>query len=149
MQSIECFGRLLKGNTIVVLKEPFGALTKADKRDIYSNVCFFFRLLQMEIDSVVCCFTNCFDTNHVVKYSTQRDRNKKCLPKIYILYRTWPLTDCVCVAVVMQASSGYRLAAKKRITLKAVTEFFQEPEHIGDAADRGQSQGMLLLVKIR
>lgn len=53
------------------------------------------------------------------------------------------------MAVVMQASSGYRLAAEQRIALKAVTEFFQEPEHIGDTADRGQSQGMLLLVKTR
>lgn len=70
-------------------------------------------------------------------------------PKIYTCVENQPLTDCVCVAVVMQASSGYRLAAKQRIALKAVTEFFQEPEHIGDTADRGQSQGMLLLVKTR
>lgn len=67
---------------------------------------------------------------------------------IYSRSRKRPLTDCVCVAVVMKASSGYRLAAEQRVALKAVTEFFQEPEHIGDAADRGQSQGMLLLVKI-
>lgn len=108
--------------------------------------------VQMGKDPVIYSISNCFVTHHIVKYSTQREKRTKNIPSkkyIYLCGRTWPLTDCVCVAVVMQASCGYRLAAKQRIALKAVTEFFQEPEHIGDTADHGQSQGMLLLVKIR
>lgn len=58
------------------------------------------------------------------------------------------LTGCVCTALGVHASSGYRLAAKQRIALKAVTEFLQESEYKGDATDCGQSQGVLLLVKI-
>lgn len=100
----------------------------------------------MGTDPVICCTIHFLDTHHVVNYSTQRETGTKNVPPACC--RARPLTDCVRVAVIVQASSGYRLAAKQRITLKAVTELFQEPEHIGDAADRGQSQGVLLLVKI-
>jgi len=49
---------------------------------------------------------------------------------------------------VQSSSSGYRLAAKKRIAVKVVAEFFQEAEDIGDTADGWQGQGVLLLVKV-
>lgn len=57
------------------------------------------------------------------------------------------LTCSVRVTVVVQTSSGYRLAAKQRVAVKVVAEFFQEAEDVGDTADRGQGQGALLLVK--
>lgn len=44
----------------------------------------------------------------------------------------------VCVTVVVQASSGNRLAAKQRIAVKVVAEFFQEAEDVSDTADCGQ-----------
>lgn len=62
--------------------------------------------------------------------------------------RTAALTCHVCVTVVVQASPGYRLAAKQRIAMKVVAQFFQEAEDICDTADCGQSQGVLLLVKV-
>lgn len=58
------------------------------------------------------------------------------------------LTGCVCTALGVHASSGYRLAVKQRLALKAVAEGSQESEHIGEATDCGQSQGVLLLVEI-
>lgn len=58
------------------------------------------------------------------------------------------LTCSVRVTVVVQASSGYRLAAKQRIAVKVVAEFFQEAEDVGDTADCGQGQGVLLLIKV-
>lgn len=58
------------------------------------------------------------------------------------------LTGSVSVDVVVQTSSGYRLAAKQRITLKVVAEFFQEAEDVSDTADCWQSQGVLLLVEV-
>lgn len=51
------------------------------------------------------------------------------------------------MAVVVQTSSGYRLAPKEGITVKVVAEFFQEAEDVGDTADRRQGQGVLPLVK--
>lgn len=51
--------------------------------------------------------------------------------------RAVALTCNVCVTVIVQASSGYRLTAKQRIAVKVVAEFFQETEDIGDTADRG------------
>lgn len=59
------------------------------------------------------------------------------------------LTCGVGVAVVVHASPGYGLTAKQRITVKVVAEFFQEAENVGDTADGGQSQGVLLLVEVR
>lgn len=60
-----------------------------------------------------------------------------------------PVLTCgVGVTVVVQASSGYGLTAKQSIAVKVVAEFFQEAEDVGNAADRGQSQGVLLLVKV-
>ncbi len=61
---------------------------------------------------------------------------------------TVALTCSVCVTVVVQASSGYRLAAKQGIAVEVVAEFFQEAENVGDTADCGQGQGVLLLVKV-
>lgn len=58
------------------------------------------------------------------------------------------LTCSVCVTVVVQASSGDRLTAKQRIAVKVVAKFFQEAENVGDTADCGQGQGVLLLVKV-
>lgn len=57
------------------------------------------------------------------------------------------LTCSVSVTVVVKTSSGYRLAAKQRIAVKVVAEFFQESEDVSDTADCGQGQGVLLLVK--
>lgn len=51
------------------------------------------------------------------------------------------------MTVVVQDSSGDRLAAKESVAVKVVAQFLQEAEHIGDAADCGQGQGALLLVK--
>lgn len=48
----------------------------------------------------------------------------------------------------MQTPSGYRLAAKQRIALKVMAEFFQEAKDVSDTADCWQSQGVLLLVKV-
>lgn len=76
---------------------------------------------------------------HVVKHSSE---------SLFSESGSSTLTGCVCTALGVHASSGYRLAAKQRIALKAVTEFFQESEYIGDATDCGQRQGVLLLVKI-
>lgn len=61
--------------------------------------------------------------------------------------RTAALTCSVRVAVVVQTSSGYRLATKEGITVKVVAELLQEAEDVGDAADRRQGQGVLLLVE--
>lgn len=58
------------------------------------------------------------------------------------------LTCSVAVTVVVQASSGYRLAAKQRITVKVVAKFFQEAKNVGDTADCGQCEGVLLLLKV-
>lgn len=52
------------------------------------------------------------------------------------------------VAVVVQAAPGHRLAAKQRVAVKVVAELFQEAEDVRDAADGGQSQGVLLLVEV-
>lgn len=52
------------------------------------------------------------------------------------------------VTVVVQASPSHRLAAKQRVAVKVVAELFQEAEDVRDAADSGQSQGVLLLVKV-
>lgn len=41
-----------------------------------------------------------------------------------------------------------RLAAKQRVAVKVVAELFQEAEDVRDAADGGQSQGVLLLVEV-
>lgn len=65
-----------------------------------------------------------------------------------MLVLTVALTCNVCLTVVVQASSGNRLAAKQRIAVKVMAKFFQEAEDIGDTADSGQSQGVLLLVKV-
>lgn len=67
----------------------------------------------------------------------------------HALYTLAPLLTCnVRLTVVVQASSGNRLAAKQGIAVKVMAEFFQEAEDIGDTADSGQSQGVLLLVKV-
>lgn len=52
------------------------------------------------------------------------------------------------VTVVVQAAPGHRLAAKQRVAVKVVAELFQEAEDVRDAADSGQSQGVLLLVEV-
>lgn len=52
------------------------------------------------------------------------------------------------MTVVVQASSGNRLAAKKGIAVEIVAEFFQEAEDVGDATHSWQGQGVLLLVKV-
>lgn len=51
------------------------------------------------------------------------------------------------MTVIVQISSGYRLAAKQRVTVKVVAKFFQETEDVGDAADCRERQGVLLLFK--
>ena len=48
----------------------------------------------------------------------------------------------------MQAPSGNGLAAKQRVTVEVVTEFLQEAQDVRDAVDRGQGEGMVLLVKV-
>lgn len=58
------------------------------------------------------------------------------------------LTCSVGVTVKVQASPGYRLAAKQRIAVKVVAEFFQEAENVGDTTHCRQGQGVLLLVKV-
>lgn len=57
------------------------------------------------------------------------------------------LTCVVRVTVVVQASSGYRLASKQRVAVKVVAELFKETEDVGNTADCGKGQGVLLLVK--
>ena len=52
------------------------------------------------------------------------------------------------MCVVVQASSGHRLAAKQSVAVQVVAEFLQEAEDVGDAADRGKGQGVLLLLKV-
>lgn len=52
------------------------------------------------------------------------------------------------VTVVVQAAPSHRLAAKQRVAVKVVAELFQEAEDVRDAADSGQSQGVLLLVEV-
>lgn len=47
----------------------------------------------------------------------------------------------------MQAEWSHRLAAKQGVAVKVVAELFQEAEDVRDAADGGQSQGVLLLVE--
>lgn len=58
------------------------------------------------------------------------------------------LTCHVGVNVVVQAAPSDRLAAKQRVAVKVVAEFLQEAEDVRDAADSGQSQGVLLLVEV-
>lgn len=58
------------------------------------------------------------------------------------------ITWSVGVALVVQPASGYRLAAKQGVTVQVVAEFLQEAQDVGDAADRGQSQSALLLLKV-
>lgn len=48
----------------------------------------------------------------------------------------------------MQAPSGDGLAAKQRVTVEVVTEFLQEVQDVCDVVDRGQGEGMVLLVKV-
>lgn len=57
------------------------------------------------------------------------------------------LTCVVRVTVVVQASSGNRLTPKQRVAVKVVAELFKEAEDVGDTADCGKGQGVLLLVK--
>lgn len=52
------------------------------------------------------------------------------------------------MTVVVQAAPGHRLAAKQGVTVEVVAELFQEAEDVRDAADGGQSQGVLLLVEV-
>lgn len=52
------------------------------------------------------------------------------------------------VTVVVQAAPSHRLAAKQRVAVKVVAELFQEAQDVRDAADSGQSQGVLLLVEV-
>lgn len=61
--------------------------------------------------------------------------------------RTMDLTCRVWVAVIVNTSSGHRLAAEQSIAVKVVTEFFQETEDVCDTADSGKGQSVLLLVK--
>lgn len=58
------------------------------------------------------------------------------------------LTCSVGVTVEVQASPGYRLAAKQRIAVKVVAEFFQEAQNVCDTAHCRQGQGVLLLVNV-
>lgn len=67
---------------------------------------------------------------------------------VSVVKRTVALTCSVCVTVVMQPCSGYRLAAKQGIAVKIVAQFFKEAEDISDTADCGQSQSTMLLVKV-
>lgn len=53
------------------------------------------------------------------------------------------------LTVVVQASSGHRLAAKQGVAVKVVAELLQEAQDVRDAADGGQGQGVLLLVEVR
>lgn len=57
------------------------------------------------------------------------------------------LTCVVRVTVVVQASSRNRLAPKQWVAVKVVAELFKETKDVGDTADCGKGQGVLLLVK--
>ena len=52
------------------------------------------------------------------------------------------------MAVVVQAPSGDRLAAKQSVAVKVVAELFQEAEDVCDTADGGQGEGVLLLLEV-
>lgn len=52
------------------------------------------------------------------------------------------------MTIVVQAAPGHRLAAKQGVAVEVVAELFQKAEDVRDAADGGQSQGVLLLVEV-
>lgn len=58
------------------------------------------------------------------------------------------LTRHVAVTVIVQATPGHRLATKQRVAVKVVAQLLQEAEDVGDAADGGQGQGVLLLLEV-
>ena len=58
------------------------------------------------------------------------------------------ITWCVGVSLVVQAAPGHRLAAEQRVTVQVVAELLQEAQDVGDAADRGQGQRVLLLLEV-
>ena len=95
-------------------------------------------------------FLNMLQNRHSPAFIFYNENNiKRCCRHLYSPNPVWALTCRVRVTVVVQSSSGNRLAAKQRVAVKVVAKLFQEAEDVGDAADGGQGQGVLLLVKER